>query len=233
MAFLVQELYGEEYYEPHVRRYVARTAFTRHRLTNVFDLVGDLRGKRVVDVGCGMGTFSIEAVRMGATAAIGVDPAIAALRTARKLAVRMDARQAAFLAADAASLPLPTGSADTVICADLTEHLDNATLAAVVEESARVLRPGGVFALYTPSPTHLFERLKSRGWFIEDDPSHIGLRTMGELRAVVERAGLKVDRAYHRPTHIPVFRTVEQMLAPIPVAGGLFRRRVCIAARKP
>ena len=232
MAFLVKEHYGAEYYEPHVKRYVARTVFTRHRLKNVFGLAGDLTGRTVVDVGCGMGTFTIEAALMGATA-IGVDPAIAALQTARGLAAQLSAHRAEFVAADAAELPLPAETADTVICADLTEHLDDATLAAVVKESARVLRPGGIFALYTPSPTHLFERLKQRGWFIEDDPSHIGLRPMQELESVVRAAGLEVERAYHRPTHIPVYRTVEQVLAPLPGIGGLFRRRVCIAGRKP
>ena len=232
MAFLVQEHYGEEYYEPHVRRYVARTRFTRHRLNNVFGLTGDLAGRTVLDVGCGMGTFSIEAARAGANA-IGVDPALAALRTARALAARMSAFRTHFLAADAASLPLPAESVDIVICADLTEHLDDDTLDAVVREAARVLRRGGVFALYTPSPTHLFERLKRRGLFIEDDPSHIGLRAIEELESVVRNAGLEVQRAYHRPTHIPLFGMVERALAPLPGVGTLFRRRVCIAARKP
>jgi SAM-dependent methyltransferase len=231
MAFLAQENYDEAYYEPHVRRYLAQTTFTKHRLGNVFGLLGDVRGQTVLDVGCGMGTFTIEAALRGGRG-IGVDPALPALGAATRLAAKMSAGAARFIAADAAVLPLPGSSVDAVVCADLTEHLDDATLDAVIADAARVLKPGGIFALYTPSPTHLFERLKDSGVLMEQDPSHIGLRGMPELRAAVERSGLEVVRAYHRPTHIPGYKWLETALAPLPGVGGLFRRRVCIAARK-
>jgi ubiquinone/menaquinone biosynthesis C-methylase UbiE len=183
-------------------------------------------------VGCGMGACTVESARRGAFA-VGVDPAPAALAAARSLATRMGTPSATFLAADAAQLPVPDASADAVICADLTEHLDDATLAGVLAESARVLKAGGVFVLYTPSPTHLFERVKAQDWLIRQDPSHIGLRTMEQLRAALEAAGLQVRDAYFRPTHLPVYGAVERLLAPLPALGKLFRRRVCIAATKP
>lgn len=232
MAFLEQEQYDAGYYASHVERYIARTRFTRHRLKNVFDLAGDVRGKRVLDLGCGMGTFALEAARLGADA-LGVDPAPAAIAVARDLAQKLGYARAAFLEADAAELPVTAETFDVVICADLTEHLDDETLSAILTESRRVLRPGGRLALYTPSPTHLFERLKARGWLLEHDPSHIGLRGMPDLRAAVTAAGFEIDRAYFRPTHIPAFNVAERTLQPLPGVGRLFRRRVCIAARKP
>jgi SAM-dependent methyltransferase len=232
MAVQILEHYDRDYYRSHVERYLRRTRFTRHRLANVFGLLGDVSGWRVLDIGCGMGTFTIESSLRGAHA-IGVDPSLAAGVTGRDLAARLGALSAVFVAGDAALLPLADGRFDAVICADLTEHLDDPTLADVLAEVARVLRPGGVLALYTPSPSHLFERLKARNWLLRQDPSHIGLRPMEELLEAVRRAGLEVVRAYYRPTHIPLFRVLEQVLARIPKIGGLFRRRICIRARKP
>jgi len=231
VTFLVQEHYGLEYYQPQVDRYVRRTRFTRHRLENVFGLLDGVAGKRVLDLGCGMGTFTVESSRMGGRV-VGIDAAVTGLVVGRRLASEMQAATARFVAADVAQLPLPDASFDAVICADLTEHVDDDTVDAMLREVARVLVSDGVLALYTPSPTHLFERLKEQNWLMRQDPSHVGLRDMAELRESILRAGLVVERAYHRPTHLPLYRTLERACAPIPGVGGLFRRRVCIRARK-
>lgn len=232
MTFLVQEHYDLEYYRPQVDRYVRRTRFTRHRLGNVFELLDGVAGARLLDLGCGMGTFTVESSRLGGHV-LGVDAAVTGLTVGRRLAYDMQAGTARFVAADVAHLPLPDACFDAVICADLTEHVDDDTVDAMLREVARVLVPGGVLALYTPSPTHLFERLKEQNWLMRQDPSHVGLRDMSELSGSVRRAGLVVERAYHRPTHLPLYGTLERVLAPLPGIGPLFRRRVCIRARKP
>src|SRR5690606_37369828 len=139
-----------------VDRYRRRNRFARTRIANVFSLLPPVPGRRVVDLGCGMGTFTIEAARRGAFA-IGVDPAPAALRAASRVAAGTTG--ATFVRADAAALPLADASADVVLAADLTEHLDDATLGRVLAEAARVLRDSGVLVIYTPEQAHLFERL--------------------------------------------------------------------------
>lgn len=232
MVFRVREHYGASYYGPQVERYLRGSRFSRWRLKNVFDLLGDTKNQLLLDLGCGMGTFTVEAVLRGSRA-IGIDPALVALEEARRLAVGLGAVDAGFVAADAAGLPFSGESFDGVVCADLTEHLDDETLADALREAARVLRPGGVLAVYTPSPTHLFERLKARSWLINQDPSHIGLRTSARLTSVIGVTGLLVERAYYRPTHLPIYNLIEKLLSRLPWIGGLFRRRICIAARKP
>jgi 2-polyprenyl-3-methyl-5-hydroxy-6-metoxy-1,4-benzoquinol methylase len=47
--------------------------FVRYALT--FDAFGDLKGKTVLDVGCGSGPYVVEALRRGAAAVTAVDPA--------------------------------------------------------------------------------------------------------------------------------------------------------------
>ncbi len=114
--------------------------------------VRQVAGRRVLDVGCGHGLYSLELARRGATL-VGCDldnPALAeARRTAHRLGV--DGR-ALFLAADGTDLPLADGQFDLVVCNCVLEHIadDGAALAGM----ARALRPGGVLFLTVDGAEH-------------------------------------------------------------------------------
>ncbi|MGH7506146.1 MAG: class I SAM-dependent methyltransferase [Longimicrobiales bacterium] len=223
-AYDVAEHYDERYFDDLADRYRRRNRFARTRIANVFSLLPDVRGRRLVDLGCGMGTFAIEAARHGA-AAVGVDPAPAAVRAARRVG---KGTRASFVQADAAALPLANDSADVVLAADVSEHLDDDTLARILGEAARVLRAEGVLVLYTPERAHLFERLREGG-LLKPDPSHIGVRSAGELADAVRRAGLDVVAARHLPSHLPIWSLLERGFARwVP----LLRRRIGLVARR-
>jgi SAM-dependent methyltransferase len=224
-AYDVAEHYDEAYYADLAERYTRRSRFARQRVANVLSLLPPLDGLRVVDIGCGMGTFAIECARRGAVA-LGVDPAPAALPVARRVAEVEGVRSARFVRADGVRLPLADGSMDLALAADVTEHLDDATLASLLSEAVRVLRPGGRLVLYTPSPTHVFERLRGCG-LMRPDPSHIGLRRAEELVAAVRRAGLRVERVAYLPSHLPVWNWLERALGRW---VGALRRRIGIVA---
>lgn len=225
-AYDVVGRYDEAYFADLSERYRSRNRFARRRIANVFSLLPELSGRTVIDLGCGMGTFTIEAARRGADA-LGVDFAPAALEAARTVAAQ-EGLVAEFMLADAAALPLNEASADVVLAADVTEHLDDDTLARVLSEAARVLRPGGRLVLYTPSPTHLFERLKDSG-VLRQDPSHIGVRPAEELAAAADRAGLRTERVEFLPSHLPVWSVLERLLGRwLPP----LRRRIGLVARK-
>lgn len=224
-AYDVADHYDEAYFADLSARYRTRNRFARRRIANVFSLLPDLAGQTLVDLGCGMGTFTIEAAAHGAHA-LGVDPAPAAVRAARAVAAAERADRAHFVRADAVQLPLHDGAADVVLAADLTEHLDDVTLARILREASRVLGAGGRLVLYTPDRDHVFERLRERG-VMKQDPSHIGVRTAAELRAAVESAGFDVERTVWLPSHLPVLDIAERLLArPVP----LLRRRIGLVA---
>jgi SAM-dependent methyltransferase len=226
-AYDVAGHYDDAYFADLAARYRRRSRFARTRVGNVLRLLPELQGVRFVDVGCGMGTFTVEAARRGARA-LGVDFAPAALRAAREVAAAEGVDGAGFALADGASLPLAPGAADVVLAADVTEHLDDATLARVLGEARRVLRPGGMLVLYTPDPSHLLERLRLAGILLRPDPSHIGLRSPAELRAAVVAAGFRVERLEALPSHLPGLAQVERLLGRwIP----LLRRRIGLVAR--
>jgi ubiquinone/menaquinone biosynthesis C-methylase UbiE len=226
-AYDVADHSAERYFDDLTRRYRERNRFARRRIANVFSLLPPLAGRRFVDLGCGMGTFTVEAAKAGAHA-LGVDPAPAAIAAAARVAAAEGARGARFVRADAAQLPLPDASADVVLAADLTEHLDDDTLAKILAEAVRVLVDGGTLVLYTPEHGHVFERLRDAG-AMQQDPSHIGVRHADELAAAVRAAGLRVDAVRWLPSHLPGWNLLERGLARwVP----LLRRRIGLTATK-
>jgi ubiquinone/menaquinone biosynthesis C-methylase UbiE len=227
-AYDVADHYDDAYFADLAARYRTRNRFARRRIANVFSLLpAELAGAVLVDLGCGMGTFTIEAAAHGANA-IGIDPAPAAVQAARRVAQAERADRAWFVRADAVQLPLPDRSVDLVLAADLTEHLDDVTLARMLREAARVLRPAGRLVLYTPDRQHVFERLRAAG-VMKQDPSHIGVRTASELAAAVENAAFVVERRRWLPSHLPGLDLAERLLAPV---LPLLRRRIGLVARR-
>jgi 2-polyprenyl-6-hydroxyphenyl methylase / 3-demethylubiquinone-9 3-methyltransferase len=100
-------------------------------------------GEMLVDVGCGAGLMA-EAAR--GYVHVGVDLVSSSLEQAQShglFAIR----------ADAARMPLATGSASVVIAGEILEHVND--LDATVTEVCRVLRPGGTVVIDTISDTRL------------------------------------------------------------------------------
>lgn len=101
---------------------------------------GRVRGKRVLDVGCGTGDLTRAALRAGAAEVIGTDFVPGMLTAAReKCPVH-----AQFVQGDALRLPFPDASFDAVVNAFLLRNVGD--LPAALREMVRVLRPGGWLA---------------------------------------------------------------------------------------
>lgn len=94
---------------------------------------GPLAGRRLLDLGCGPGVYTL-ALRARGAEVLAVDNDPAALASG-------DAPLPDAVVADAAALPVPTGAMDGVVCSNLLEHTPDPQ--AVLREIARVLTPGG------------------------------------------------------------------------------------------
>jgi len=227
-AYDVVDHYDDSYFADLADRYRRRNRFARRRIANVFSLLPDVRGRTVLDLGCGMGTFTLEAARRGAHA-LGIDLVPPALRAAARVAREESVAQASFALGDVAALPARTACADIVLAADLTEHLDDKTFQSLLEESRRALRPGGLLVIYTPESSHLFERLRDSG-VMKQDPSHIGVRSGKQLADAVERSGFQLQKLTYLPSHLPGWNLLERTFAHwVP----LLRRRAGVVARRP
>lgn len=104
----------------------------------LFEELGSLAGRDVLDLGCGIGDLSLHALQRGATVtALDLSPRLAEITRERVAAIGCDAQ---VVAAPAEASGLPDDSFDVVLGRWIIHHLDVATAA---RELSRLLRPGG------------------------------------------------------------------------------------------
>ena len=124
-------------------------------LTVNYDRLGLRAGERLLDLGCGFGRHSYEALKRGA-AVVACDlarPEVEQVRDLARLLVSEHEVDEGVLAApvqgDAIGLPFDDDSFDKVIASEVLEHIDDDE--AAFAELARVLRPGGRLAVTIPA----------------------------------------------------------------------------------
>ncbi len=123
-----------------IERYSNPRADTFYALEYAYHLLGDVRGKTVLDYGCGAGENTVLATSRGAKV-IGVDISRELIELAEKrLAAHDLAESAAFRVGSAHELPLEDESVDVVLGIAILHHLD---LKLASKEVFRVLKKGG------------------------------------------------------------------------------------------
>jgi SAM-dependent methyltransferase len=127
--------YDRKYFEGHIARYEGRVYC--QRVANVERFMGDVTGRHVLDLGCGVGFFGGTARKRGAKV-VGLDFSAVALGMAKGREPGMG-----LVRGDATRLPFPDARFDVVLLNDIIEHLAEEPGRRMIEEVYRVLRPGG------------------------------------------------------------------------------------------
>lgn len=189
---------------------------------------GDIVGKRVLDVGCGLGGKTVAYGEAGAAEAYGTDLSIEhAGASARFAGMRERAFRWGFFVGDAARLPVTAGAFDVVVANDAMEHF--AEPEAALGEMARATKPGGaVWVFFTPhfSPlgSHLYDYLYTpwchllfRREDIEGAVGEVLRRRFPEWTPEeVDRKRADIMRSYDTELNRMSIRRFKRMVARIP-----------------
>ncbi|MGD0664767.1 MAG: bifunctional 2-polyprenyl-6-hydroxyphenol methylase/3-demethylubiquinol 3-O-methyltransferase UbiG [Rhabdochlamydiaceae bacterium] len=138
-----------------------------NRLRNPWIISHLAPGSNVIDLGCGAG-FLTSALSRAGHHATGIDLSKGSLETAKK----HDAAST-YIEADATNVPLPSHTFDAVCAMDLLEHVPDPQ--KVVQEAARLLKPGGLFFFHTFNRTFMSWLLVIKGvdWFVKNAPPNM------------------------------------------------------------
>lgn len=170
-------------------------------------LLGDVAGKRVLEIGCGGAQCGIAFALRGALVT-GVDIAAAQLAFARELAARHGVA-IAFHQRDMTDLsPIDAASQDIVFTASALHYVDD--IAACFKEVYRVLKPQGVFVLGVGHPFMIVDGATLRptrsyfdtgkvvlGTDVSDEPGFAfaeNRRTASDYVNALAEAGFTIER---------------------------------------
>jgi len=177
----------------------------------VLELAGQLADRRLLDAGCGDGTYAIAAAERGASVT-GIDIAEPMLDAARQRAAEhhVDVR---LERADVRSLPFDDESFDVVLAVTVLCFVGDAD--AAVREMARVLAPGGRLVVGELSRFSVWAAWRRvRGWLGSRTWRHATFRSGKELAQLLRSAGLEVERVAGA-VYYPPFGLAASALAPI------------------
>jgi SAM-dependent methyltransferase len=171
-------------------------------------LLGEVRGRRVLELGCGAAAAARWLATEGARV-VAMDLSAGMLRHAVAGASRSGVR-VPLVQADALALPFHDDAFD-IVCTAFGAVPFVADSAAVMREVARVLRPGGrwVFALTHPMR-----------WIFLDDPGEHGLVA---THSYFDRRPYVEQDAAGRLTYIEQHRTLGDRVRELVAAGFVLR----------
>jgi 2-polyprenyl-3-methyl-5-hydroxy-6-metoxy-1,4-benzoquinol methylase len=209
---------GEEF---QVRNYYfPNTPEKQRRIEFVLSHLKPALGDKVLDLGCGVGTFAFHTAKAGAFSH-GIDYSTESIKMARKLCARFKIEGSTEFRVGDVSRGLPYGDEffDKIVCADFIEHIYHEDKVRILMEVRRVLKKGGVAVFYTPNQLReILGEVKGRlgnllGGSFRKNPLHLGLIYRKKFEAFMKAAGLKFNAFYFdegRPyiARLPLLRRV-------------------------
>ena len=133
--------------------YDGHVAVNRAGARRLVASVPEGRYPRLLDVGCGTGFASLEAIpRLGVERVVGVDASASMLDVFRERLRDFPHVRAELQASDVLRMRVEDAGADLVLCTMALHWFTER--AAAIERMARALAPGGVLGILAPGPEH-------------------------------------------------------------------------------
>jgi len=151
-------------------------------------------GAAVLDMGCGRGTsvrLILSALGGRPARLVAFDVDSAAIEQARRRLAPLLGESVELRVADATRLPFADAEFDAALELGILHHIPD--WRAALRETARVLKPGGVFYFAEPS----YGRIHRGMYCLLGHPKGAGF-TADELRRALVEAGLQPDECFRR-----------------------------------
>lgn len=158
----------------------------------------DIKNKKILEVGSGIGRDSIYLAKLGADCYL-LDYIEAPLRIAREIAER-EKVEITIIREDAKTLPFPDCYFDLVYSQGLMEHFTEPEV--LIKEQRRVLKQGGYLLVDVPQKYHIYTLIKhilmlfnrwTPGWETE--------YTVGQLERLMKGCELEIVSTYGDWSH--------------------------------
>jgi ubiquinone/menaquinone biosynthesis C-methylase UbiE len=119
------------------------------KLIPEFGRFWNLKNRRVLDLGCGLGGKTVTYSQFNPDQVVGLDLRFHSLESAQTLKETVDGTEKVqFCLGDAACMPFPDNSFDIIVSINVLEHIEDLYFA--LQECKRVLRPEGVMLFHFP-----------------------------------------------------------------------------------
>jgi 2-polyprenyl-3-methyl-5-hydroxy-6-metoxy-1,4-benzoquinol methylase len=177
----------------------------------LFELVGPVVGKTLLDVGCGDGELALELARRGAIVT-GLDAGPAMIAAAQRR-IEIASIQVQLIEAQVERLPFDDEVFDRVVAVTVLCFIRDA--ARAIAEMARVLRPGGRLVIGELGYWSLWAaHRRVRGWLGNPTWRPARFCTAKELRDLMQAAGFR-EVEIRGAVHYPPCGVAARLLAPI------------------
>lgn len=163
---------------------------------------------KLLDVGCGNGSFLLTAKHLGWDASgIEIDPAAVAMAQKAGLAVQIGTLE---------TVDLAPASFDVITICHVIEHLHDPLKA--IQRMFALLKPGGQLWLATPNLEGAGHREFGRDWIHLDPPRHLILFTPDSITKALAQAGFSIVEEKGVPNarfHYPISWAIREGLDPL------------------
>jgi len=117
-------------------------SFQKYRISKVLQIYTPSRNERVLDLGCGLGTFCF-AVAPLCREVMGLDSSRENIDLCNELLAKGNYSNIKFVCSDVQDIQLESESWDVIICTHLFEHQYPKIFERVLDECRRILKKGG------------------------------------------------------------------------------------------
>jgi len=181
------DAYWKENLDPHV------TYDNDNRVVNAILALGDVTGKRILEVGAGSGRDSIALAKAGARVTV-IDYVRSSLNVVATNAAAAGVN-ITMVCGDGTGMPFPEGTFDVVFHQGLMEHFRDER--PLLRDNRRVLKPGGHVVIDVPQRWHIYTVGKKilialDKWFAGWETEY----SIGQLRRLVESEGFRVTARF-------------------------------------